>query len=225
MSSYNTYQESNNYLIKTSWGWFGLIIDRDTIKTIILPSYNKSLVLRRFGHPSLFHSYGMATDSKNCNSLFVVSDSLNEQQTKNYEPEGTAVGDASKGKAFSELRPHILRFLKDLNHYFNGEKVDFRYKIDLRDSSDFEKAVYKVLRTIPYGKIRTYKWVAEKVGCPKGSRAVGNALAKNPLPLIIPCHRVVRSNGSLGSFSAIGGVKLKKKLLEVEGAIPLMDSG
>ncbi|MFH1230777.1 MAG: MGMT family protein [Planctomycetota bacterium] len=194
----------DHWLIKTSWGWCGLITDRDTIKTIILPSDNKSLILRRFG--------------KNCNSLFVISGSLNEQQTKNYK-----------------LRPHILRFLKDLNHYFNGEKVDFgdtkiltsypsrnssgRYKIDLRDSSDFEKAVYKVLRTISYGTIRPYKWVAEKVGCPKGSRAVGNALAKNPLPLIIPCHRVVRSNGSLGSFSAIGGVKLKKRLLETEGAI------
>ncbi|MFH0887692.1 MAG: methylated-DNA--[protein]-cysteine S-methyltransferase [Planctomycetota bacterium] len=189
----------NHWLLKTSWGWCGLIIDRDTIKAIILPSDNKSLVLKRLG--------------KNCNPpclrrrlragrLFIISDSLNEKQITNCK-----------------LRPHVSRFLKDLNRYFNGEKVDFRYKIDLRDSSDFEKSVYKVLRTIPYGTIRTYKWVAEKVGCPKGSRAVGNALAKNPLPLIIPCHRIVRSDGSLGSFSAIGGVKLKKRLLEVEGAI------
>ena len=183
----------DHWLIKTSWGWSGLITDRDTIKTIILSSDNKSLVLKKL--------------NENLNSLSCCRYPLSKQPKKH------------------KLQAFIPRFLKDINHYFNGEKVDFRYKIDLRDSSDFEKAVYKVLRTIPYGKIRTYKWVAEKVGCPKGSRAVGNALAKNPLPLIIPCHRVVRSNGSLGSFSAIGGVKLKKKLLEVEGAIPLMDSG
>jgi methylated-DNA-[protein]-cysteine S-methyltransferase len=176
------------WLIKTALGWCGLINDGNTIKKLILPSPKKSLILRRLG--------------KNCNSLFVVRGSLNEQQSTKYG-----------------LRPSILRFLKDLNKYFNGEKVDFRYKIDLRDCSDFEKAVYKILRTIPYGKIRTYKWLAEEVGCPKGSRAVGNTLAKNPLPLLIPCHRVIRSNGSLGYFSAIGGVRLKERLLKLEKAL------
>lgn len=120
--------------------------------------------------------------------------------------------------------PAAARFLKRLKRYFNGEKVDFnnraRYITDLTRSSDFERAVYKTLMAIPYGQVRTYQWVAQKAGSPGASRAVGNALSKNPLPIIIPCHRVVKSNGSLGGFSAIDGTKLKEKLLELENAIP-----
>ncbi len=80
----------------------------------------------------------------------------------------------------------------------------------------FEKKVYTVVKKIPFGKTRTYAWVAEKTGCPAASRAVGNALNKNPFPIIVPCHRVVHSDGSLGGYAL--GKDLKKKLLEIEHA-------
>ncbi|MEW6025868.1 MAG: methylated-DNA--[protein]-cysteine S-methyltransferase [Planctomycetota bacterium] len=120
-----------------------------------------------------------------------------------------------------EQTPLTKRFLKTLSRYFNGEKVDFgnpaRYISGLTRQGNFTKAVYKALMTIPYGQVRTYQWVAKRVGNPGASRAVGNALARNSLPVIIPCHRVIKSDGSLGNFSAIGGTELKEKLLKMEG--------
>ncbi|MBI5778500.1 MAG: methylated-DNA--[protein]-cysteine S-methyltransferase [Planctomycetes bacterium] len=129
----------------------------------------------------------------------------------------------------SGLAPAITGLLKDLIRYFNGEKVDFnnpaRYISGLTDASDFERAVYQTLISIPYGRVRSYQWVAQRAGHPKAGRAVGNALAKNPLPIIIPCHRVIKSDDSLGNFSALGGTGLKKKLLELEKAFPPRPDG
>lgn len=81
----------------------------------------------------------------------------------------------------------------------------------------FERKVYKAILTIPLGQVRTYKWVARKIGSPKASRAVGQALKKNPYLLILPCHRVVASGGKLGGYSQ--GLKKKKMLLELERQI------
>ena len=81
----------------------------------------------------------------------------------------------------------------------------------------FQIKVWNQLRKIPYGEVRTYKQIAESIGHPKSSRAVANACAKNPSPPIIPCHRVIRSNGSLGGYSGVGGVDTKRKLLNQEG--------
>ena len=78
----------------------------------------------------------------------------------------------------------------------------------------FAKKVYKIVLTIPLGEVRTYKWVAQKVGCPRAYRAVGQVLKRNPYPLIIPCHRVIASNNKLGGYSR--GVRLKKQLLNLE---------
>ena len=80
----------------------------------------------------------------------------------------------------------------------------------------FQIKVWKYLKTIPKGKVKTYKQVALGINRPKSARAVANACAKNPYAPNIPCHRVIRSNGSLGGFTSIGGVNLKKKLLEFE---------
>ncbi|HNX81045.1 MAG TPA: methylated-DNA--[protein]-cysteine S-methyltransferase [Candidatus Omnitrophota bacterium] len=81
----------------------------------------------------------------------------------------------------------------------------------------FEKKVYTAVMTIPLGSVRTYAWVACRIGKPKAVRAVGQALHKNPFPLLIPCHRVVRSNGKLGGFA--WGVRNKAKLLNLERQI------
>ena len=87
--------------------------------------------------------------------------------------------------------------------------------LDLDACGDFQRRVLLEERKIPRGKVSTYRRVAERIGSPKAARAVGTALATNPFPLIIPCHRAVRSNGELGGFG--GGLPMKKALLEMEG--------
>ena len=82
--------------------------------------------------------------------------------------------------------------------------------------TDFQVSVWKEIAKIPYGEIRTYKDIANAIGKPNSSRAVANACGKNPYPLIIPCHRVIRTDGNLGGYSGVGGLKTKKKLLEQE---------
>lgn len=102
-----------------------------------------------------------------------------------------------------------------LINYFEGKMVVFDYPLDIRFATPFEKKVWEVTQSIPYGEVRSYQFIATEVGCPKGFRAVGQALKKNPLPIIIPCHRVIQSNGKLGGF--LGGVELKKTLIRIEG--------
>ena len=81
----------------------------------------------------------------------------------------------------------------------------------------FQLKVWKYLVKIPRGKVKTYLQVAKAIGKPSAVRAVANAIGKNPYPIKIPCHRVIRADGSLGGYSANGGVKMKKKLLKKEG--------
>jgi O-6-methylguanine DNA methyltransferase len=100
--------------------------------------------------------------------------------------------------------------------YFNGINISFPDKPDILVATPFQRAVWAATRLIPYGETRSYKWIAEKVGSPKATRAVGSALGKNPLPVIIPCHRVIGSNGNLTGFT--GGLDVNIKLLELEGA-------
>ncbi len=100
--------------------------------------------------------------------------------------------------------------------------MSFLEQIDLSGKSNFARAILLACRRIPYGEIRSYGWLARVVGRPKAARPVGNVLARNPLPLVIPCHRVVRADGTLGGFSARGGLSLKARLLQLEGIrIPL----
>ncbi len=101
-----------------------------------------------------------------------------------------------------------------LGRYLRGEKVDFCDKLDLADATDFERSVWKVVQEIPRGQTRSYGWIARQVGLTKAARAVGNAVGKNPVPVVIPCHRVIRSDGTLGGFG--GGIGMKEFLLRLE---------
>jgi len=103
-----------------------------------------------------------------------------------------------------------------LRRYLEGEPVDFPDKLDLVEATRFQQNVWRIVRTIPYGETRSYGWVANKLDLPKAARGVGQALARNPLPIVIPCHRVISSNGSLGGFG--GGVEIKELLLRLEQA-------
>ena len=111
-------------------------------------------------------------------------------------------------------------FFKDailqLNQYFNKQRISFNLKIDLRLPDFYKKILYQVSK-IKYGETISYKELATKVGYPNSSRAAGSANAKNRLPLLIPCHRVIMSNGQIGGYA--GGDNLKRMLLNHEGVL------
>lgn len=123
----------------------------------------------------------------------------------------------SYNKNIIERSGSIKILIKNICNYFKKNKVRLDFPIDMRAMTDFEKKVYKQAVKIPFGKVKTYKWLAEKTGIPAGARAIGNVLGRNPVPLIIPCHRVVKSDGGLGGFSAPGGILMKRKMLSIEG--------
>jgi len=114
----------------------------------------------------------------------------------------------------AELRADLLRAIRD--------RAPYRGPVDLTRVPPFERTVLQALRRIPAGQVRTYGEIARSLGKPTAARAVGTACARNPLPLLIPCHRVVRSDGGLGGYSMHGGVGLKRQLLEEEGALPAL---
>ncbi len=111
----------------------------------------------------------------------------------------------------------LLRRTKDiLDRYFDGESVDFReIPVKIEMGTDFQNSVWNTIHQIPYGEVRSYKWIAEQIGRPKAVRAVGNATGSNPITIIIPCHRVIGSNGNLGGYG--GGLERKQQLLTLEG--------
>ena len=106
--------------------------------------------------------------------------------------------------------------INQLNEYFSLLRMKFELKLDLV-APPFYKKVLKKVATIPYGKTTSYKTIAKQTDNPKAVRAVGSANANNPLPIIIPCHRVLTHNGMIGGFG--GGVEMKVFLLELEGAL------
>lgn len=106
---------------------------------------------------------------------------------------------------------------KELSAYFSGEPVIFTTRLDVTGTF-FQLRVWSELLNIPYGNVRSYKWLAQMAGNPRGARAVGGALNRNRVPVIIPCHRVVESSGGLGGYGY--GLDIKKRLLELEGILP-----
>ncbi len=112
--------------------------------------------------------------------------------------------------AFDEVR-------RQLDVYFSGKQVNWKITLDVSSGTEFQQVVWSALRRIPYGQTITYGQLAQRIGKPGASRAVGTANAANPLPVIIPCHRVVAGNGRLGGFS--GGLHIKQALLRLEGVL------
>lgn len=105
-----------------------------------------------------------------------------------------------------------------LSRYFRGERVEFfDLPLDLAAFTPFQAEVYRVVAAIPHGKVLTYRDVAVAVGRPAAARGIGGAMGRNPLPVIIPCHRVVGSSGAMTGYSAPGGIASKQWLLRLEG--------
>jgi methylated-DNA-[protein]-cysteine S-methyltransferase len=109
---------------------------------------------------------------------------------------------------------------RELDEYFSGRRRSFDVALDLRLMTDFTRRVLTVTAAIPYGSVSTYREVAARAGSPRGFRAAGNALGSNPLPIVLPCHRVLHSTGGLGGYT--GGLERKRTLLAIErGQLPL----
>ena len=107
-----------------------------------------------------------------------------------------------------------------LQNYFTGHPTDFAgIKLDLSHCTDFHKRIYAALLNVGWGKTTTYGALAAEVGAPDGARAIGQAMGRNPLPIIIPCHRVLASGGRIGGFSSPGGTTTKERLLVLEGVV------
>lgn len=107
----------------------------------------------------------------------------------------------------------------DIKSYYKGNYVNFsEVPVEFDGLTEFQRNVLLKLRKVGHGKIITYSDLAKMTGRPKAVRAIGQVMAKNPIPLIIPCHRVIRGDGSLGGFSAAGGEKTKKRMLDLENS-------
>jgi methylated-DNA-[protein]-cysteine S-methyltransferase len=105
---------------------------------------------------------------------------------------------------------------REIRLYLKGNLKEFGSELDLSSGTPFQISVWRELLKIPYGNVKTYGEIAESIGEPGAARAVGNAVGANPIPIIIPCHRVIGVNG-LGGYSC--GIQIKKKLLEIEGVL------
>ncbi len=122
----------------------------------------------------------------------------------------------SRSGAAPVFDPARFALLKaELDGYFRGEPVSFSVKLDLQ-GSPFEMRVWQAILDIPRGQTRSYAWVAKRAGSPGGARAAGGAAGRNPVPIICPCHRVVKADGSIGGYT--GGLDIKSRLLMIEGA-------
>lgn len=120
-------------------------------------------------------------------------------------------------KIAHKSKHHLAKKTEDqLEEYFLGKRLSFDLPIDLNCGTEFQNKVWSHLQKIPYGKVLTYQELAVGLKCPQGQRAVGGANGKNPLPIIIPCHRVVSKSG-LGGYS--GGIHIKEYLLKLEKSI------
>lgn len=109
-------------------------------------------------------------------------------------------------------------FRREVLNFFAGSRAKFRTPLDLSGLPEYRRAVLEACRQVPYGRTATYADLARAAGRPAAIRAAGSAMAGNPLPLVVPCHRIVRSDGTLGGFSCPQGVQLKIRLLRHEGA-------
>jgi O-6-methylguanine DNA methyltransferase len=122
----------------------------------------------------------------------------------------------SRSLHFKNSEKSMSRYVRQLEQYFAGKRREFNFPLDLR-GSEFQLACWRALLAIPYGETRTYADIARAVGRPQGFRAVGMANNRNPVAIVVPCHRVIASDGALCGYG--GGLDIKRKLLQLEGAL------
>jgi methylated-DNA-[protein]-cysteine S-methyltransferase len=114
-------------------------------------------------------------------------------------------------------RTRVSQVSEQLTGYFTGERDSFEIPLDLRSLTPFQRMVLDAIQKVPSGETISYGGLARRIGKPGAARAVGRALGSNPIPIIIPCHRALAADGSLGGYSGRGGVRTKQALLTLEG--------
>jgi methylated-DNA-[protein]-cysteine S-methyltransferase len=119
--------------------------------------------------------------------------------------------------------PRLKEARAQLTGYLVGTRRSFDLLLDLSGGTNFQQKVWRILQGISYGRLRSYQWVARRVGGGRYARAVGNAVGANPIPIVIPCHRIVAHDASIGGFS--GGLSTKRKLLSLEGTLATLRLG
>lgn len=119
-------------------------------------------------------------------------------------------GDEAAASIVQEAQSQLLA-------YIDGTRREFSLPVDWSAGTPFQRKVWKAITRIPYGRVRSYQWVAMRVGGKQYARAVGMALGANPVPIVVPCHRIVAHDGSLGGFSC--GLPMKRRLLSLEGTL------
>ncbi len=164
----------------------------------------ETIYYSRFNSSLLKNVFVASTERGVCMVDFLKSEKVFLSRLKERFP-GKIIRDNQKNR----------NLLNELKKYLKGELQRFDCKLDFR-GTPFQKRVWSALAKIPYGQTRSYKEIAQAIGHPKAFRAVGNANGQNSIPLIIPCHRVIKNNGGLGGFGH--GVKVKKQLLDFEKA-------
>jgi O-6-methylguanine DNA methyltransferase len=143
--------------------------------------------------------------AKNAKGLAGIVLKGGRRELLGYLPSGTEV--AQEPGRFRKFRVELDRFAR-------GKRVSFGERLGPA-GTDFQRKVWRAIASIPWGETRSYKWIAKKAGRPNAVRAAANACGANPLPIVIPCHRVIASDGTMGGFSS--GIALKRKLLRLEG--------
>ena len=145
--------------------------------------------------------------------IHVVADEKGVKRIELFEEDWAEYIKINKG--LKEDREICRDVIKQLDEYFKGKRKVFDIPLSI-DGTEFRKKVWKALLDIPYGETRSYQQIAEAVGNPKAVRAIGQANRSNPVPIIIPCHRVIGKNGDLVGYAG-GRTNIKSKLLEIEG--------
>jgi O-6-methylguanine DNA methyltransferase len=135
---------------------------------------------------------------------------------QSIRPNPRHLREETKGFRFEESSGSMQPYVDELEEYFVGKRRAFTFPLDLR-GTDFQLACWRALLAIPYGETRSYADIARAVGKPNAFRAVGMANNRNPVAIVVPCHRVIASDGTLCGYG--GGLDVKRKLLELEGAL------
>ncbi len=164
---------------------------------------------------------GLAASAKGVRAIVLAKPSRRavERELRTH----AGMGRGGTENSLSIARRGLRDARQQVRAYLAGKRRTLEFPIDLSGGTPFQRRVWKAALRIPYGRARSYQWIASKIGGTQYARAVGSALGANPVPLIVPCHRVVAHDASLGGFSC--GLAVKRKLLDLEGTLSLLAPG